>query len=67
MRDLDRGDSFVVCRNGTPVGELVPLRRHRFVAADAAIAAFQGAPAIDPDAFRRDLDAHADPTALPRG
>lgn len=31
MRRLDRGDSFVVTRRGDPVGELIPLRRRRFV------------------------------------
>ena len=29
------------------VGELIPLRARQFVAADAAVAAFAGAPAID--------------------
>ncbi|MCP4087033.1 MAG: type II toxin-antitoxin system prevent-host-death family antitoxin, partial [Actinomycetia bacterium] len=31
MRELDRGETFIVTRNGVPVGELTPLRRHRFV------------------------------------
>ncbi len=31
MRGLDRGETFVVTRHGVPVGELTPLRRHRFV------------------------------------
>jgi antitoxin (DNA-binding transcriptional repressor) of toxin-antitoxin stability system len=44
MRGLDRGESFVVTRNGVPVGELVPVRRRRFVTAVVAVAAFQGAP-----------------------
>jgi prevent-host-death family protein len=35
MRRLDQGESFVVTRNGVPVGELTPLRRHRFVTAGA--------------------------------
>jgi prevent-host-death family protein len=29
MRRLDQGESFVITRNGQPVGELTPLRRHR--------------------------------------
>ncbi|HXO50795.1 MAG TPA: type II toxin-antitoxin system prevent-host-death family antitoxin, partial [Mycobacterium sp.] len=33
MRQLDQGESFVVTRNGVPVGELAPLRRRRFVSA----------------------------------
>ena len=34
MRELDAGTSFVVTRAGVPVGEPVPLRRHRFVSAE---------------------------------
>jgi antitoxin (DNA-binding transcriptional repressor) of toxin-antitoxin stability system len=36
MRALDRGETFIVTRNGVPVGELQPLRARRFVAAEAA-------------------------------
>ncbi len=39
MRELDRGESFVVTRGGIPVGELVPLRRHRFISAEVAVTA----------------------------
>ena len=46
MRALDQGHSFVVTRNGVPVGELTPLRARQFVSAEAALAAFAGAPAI---------------------
>lgn len=67
MRGLDRGDTFVVTRNGVPVGELVPLRRHRFVAAEAAVELFRGAPAVDYERFRSDLDAVANQDAEPRG
>jgi len=56
MRGLDQGDSFVVTRNGVPVGELVPLRRHRFVDAEAAAAIFRSAPEVDLTQLRRDLD-----------
>ncbi len=31
MRRLDEGEAFIVTRNGVPVGELLPLRRRRFV------------------------------------
>jgi prevent-host-death family protein len=34
MRALDRGEMFVVTRNGVPVGELTPLRKRLFVSAD---------------------------------
>jgi prevent-host-death family protein len=66
MRALDRGESFVVTRNGTPVGELVPLRPRQFVSADAAVAAFSGAPRIDPARFRNDVDALLDQDPTPR-
>lgn len=67
MRQLDQGESFVVTRNGVPVGELSPLRRHRFVSAEAAVAAFRGAPRIEFDQFRADLDRVAGQEFSPRG
>lgn len=67
MRQLDQGEVFVVTRNGVPVGELTPLRRHRFVSADAAVAMFRNAPAIDPARFRSDLDVVATQDPTPRG
>jgi antitoxin (DNA-binding transcriptional repressor) of toxin-antitoxin stability system len=66
MRGLDRGESFVVTRHGVPVGELTPLRRHRFVSADAALAMFRGAPSIDLARLRRDLDSVASQDPNPR-
>lgn len=66
MRALDRGESFVVTRNGVPVGELTPIRRRRFVPAEEAVAAFQAAPPIDSARFRRDLDEFADQDPTPR-
>ena len=66
MRLLDQGETFTVTRNGVPVGELAPLRRHRFVTADAAIAMFRNAPPVDADRFRADLDAIADQDSNPR-
>lgn len=67
MRGLDAGDTFVVTRNGIPVGELTPLRRHRFVPAYAAIAMFRGAPPLDYERLRADLDAVADQAVTSRG
>ena len=67
MRRLDEGESFVVTRNGVPVGELAPLRRHRFVSAEAVVAVFRGAPAVDLDRLRADLDAVASQRHAPRG
>lgn len=66
MRKLDEGETFIVTRNGVPVGELAPLRRHRFVAAEAAVALFQAAPRIDFQRLRADLDAGASQDLTPR-
>jgi len=66
MRALDRGEEFVIIRNGAAVGELRPLRHRRFVAADAALAAFEGAPRVDVGRFRKDVDAALDQDATPR-
>jgi antitoxin (DNA-binding transcriptional repressor) of toxin-antitoxin stability system len=67
MRALDAGESFTVTRNGVAVGELVPVRRHRFVNRDAAHRAFADAPPIDPDRFRADIDQFVDQDPAPRG
>ena len=66
MRALDRGEEFVVTRNGAAVGELRPLRRRQFVTADVALAAFAGAPHLDPKRFRDDVDAALDQDPAPR-
>jgi prevent-host-death family protein len=65
MRALDRGERFVVTRNGVPVGVLQPLR-HQFVRAEVVVAAFKGAGAIAPKRFRRDVDRHLDQNVRPR-
>lgn len=67
MRALDRGEMFVVTRNGVPVGELTPLRKRRFVSAEAAVALFAGAPDLDSGRFRADVDAALDQDPRPRG
>lgn len=67
MRELDRGESFVVTRNGAPVGELSPVRRRQFVPVAVALEAFGGAAAIDSDRFRRDVDSVLDQSIVPRG
>ena len=66
MRGLDRGDTFVVTRNGVAVGELTPVPRKRFVSREAALAAFAGSAAIDAQRFREDLDADLDQDPQPR-
>ncbi len=55
MRALDRGEDFIVTRNGVPVGELRPARR-RFVSRQLLLEAFRDAPSIDAERFRQDLD-----------
>ena len=67
MRALDRGETFVVTRNGVPVGELHPTAARRYVATEAVMALFQHAPAIDPVRFRADVDAYVDQGTTPRG
>ena len=67
MRALDRGRSYIVTRNGVPVGELRPIRYRNFVAAETVVAAFRGAPRIDPARFRADLDRWVDQDWLIRG
>jgi prevent-host-death family protein len=59
MRALERGRSFVITRNGTPIGRLIPLRRRTFVPRDEVVAAFSTAPRIDPG-FRDELEPFAD-------
>lgn len=66
MRALDEGESFIVTRNGAPVGELTPVRRREFVTRRAVRAAFAEAPALDLDRLRADLAEHADDEATPR-
>jgi prevent-host-death family protein len=60
MRGVERGESFIITRNGTPIGRLIPLRRRTFVPREEVMAAFATAPVLDPDRLRRDLDAAAD-------
>jgi len=66
MRALDRGEVFIVTRNGVPVGELTPRRQRVFVPAEAVLAAFAGAPRVAPRRFRKDVDAVIDQDPLPR-
>lgn len=55
VRALARGEDFTVTRDGAPVGELRPYRRH-MVRRDVLVAAMKGAPGIDADRVRADLD-----------
>jgi antitoxin (DNA-binding transcriptional repressor) of toxin-antitoxin stability system len=66
MRRLDQGEAFIVTRNGVAVGELLPLRRRRFVAAETVVASFRSAPPIDSAQFRADVDAYVKQDIDPR-
>ena len=56
MRSVEQGESFVVTRNGTPIGQLIPLRRRAFMPREDVMAAFVSAPVLDADRFRADTD-----------
>lgn len=60
MRAVERGESFTITRNGTPIGRLIPLRRRTFVPRQEVMAAFATAPILDAERFRADIDDIAD-------
>ena len=66
MRALEAGESFIVTRGGTPVGELVPLRRRGNAGLATVLEIFRGAPPVDHTRLRKDLDAIANPDPKPR-
>jgi antitoxin (DNA-binding transcriptional repressor) of toxin-antitoxin stability system len=59
MLGLEQGETFMLTPNGVPVGELAPLRRHRFVSGEAVVAMFEGAPPVALNQLRADLDSVA--------
>jgi prevent-host-death family protein len=61
LREVEAGRTIVVTRNGTPVGELRPIRRRRFVSRAVIADAAGRAARIDAAQFREDLDAVVDP------
>jgi prevent-host-death family protein len=63
LREVEAGRTVIVSRNGTPVGELRPIRRRRFVPRAAIADAAARAARIDAGQFRADLDAVVDPRA----
>ena len=66
MRALDRGESFIVTRNGVPVGELTPVKRRTFVPVAELKRLFAGLEPIDARKFREDIDSVIDQDPTPR-
>jgi prevent-host-death family protein len=66
IRALDSGDSFVITRNGVPVGRLTPVHRRTFVPTSELIESFAHLPPIDAARFRSDIDAYVDQDPTPR-
>lgn len=60
MDAVAHGKTFVVTRNGTPIGELIPLRRRRVVTREQFAGMSANAPVIDAARFRADIDAAVD-------
>ena len=51
------GSTFTVTRDGHRIGELIPLRRRRFVPRQEFAALSRSAPGIDIETFRADQEA----------
>jgi antitoxin (DNA-binding transcriptional repressor) of toxin-antitoxin stability system len=68
LRALDGGEEFVVTRKGKPIGELRPIRRRKgpFIPKEEFIALFAGAPDIDYEQLREDIDRYVDQDPTPR-
>ena len=60
MRGVERGESYTITRNGTPIGRLIPLRRRTYVPREQVMAAFATAAVVDPHRLRADLDGAVD-------
>lgn len=57
---VQRGETVIVTRNGTPIAELRPLPPRRFVPRSVLAEAAKSAPRIDARRFRADVDAVID-------
>ncbi|PZR58923.1 MAG: prevent-host-death protein [Candidatus Meridianibacter frigidus] len=66
IRALEGGASFIVTRNGVPVGRLTPVARRTFVPATELMASAAHLPALNFNKFRIDIDAHFDQDPAPR-
>ena len=63
---LDQGSRVRWHERCVAVGDLTPVRSREFVRADVALGAFAGAPSLDPQSYRADLDAALDQDIAPR-
>ena len=57
MRAVEQGATLIVTRNRTPVAELRPLRRRRFVPTAELRRALARCPPVDHRALRSEMDA----------
>jgi prevent-host-death family protein len=55
LADVERGESFIVTRDGEAIAELRPLPRRPKSTAEL-IASRRNLPYVDPDRLRRDID-----------
>ncbi len=60
MRALVEGESFIITRNGVPVGELRPVGKTQFVRSERLMESAIHLPRIDAKRFRKDVDAFID-------
>jgi prevent-host-death family protein len=66
IRALEKGDSFIVTRNGVAVGRLTPIARRTFVPTSEVRESAAHLPPIDFRQFRDDIDACLDQDPAPR-
>ncbi len=60
MRSLDRGDSFIVTRDGIPYATLALVNAKHFTETCVVLEAFRSAPTTDAAAFGADVDLYVD-------
>jgi prevent-host-death family protein len=57
MDAVERGETLIITRNGTPIAELRPIRRRTFVPTAEVKRLFAGAPRANYQAMRAEMDA----------
>ena len=55
-RGLRQGRTYTLTLNGEPLARMIPIRRRRAVPKEEVLAIFAGAPSVDVDELRADLD-----------